>query len=84
MQKSFIEGDELAGFNQDRCILADAGAAQQFAESCKSRIIRMYKEWYEQLCVGQLCGHTLLDNGAKQSGFDVAQMIEVIPYVAII
>jgi len=49
MAKSFIIESEMLGFDHDRKILSDAKAARMFAEACKSRIIRMYTEWFEQL-----------------------------------
>lgn len=57
MKKSFIEPSELFGFNQGREILEDVGAAQRFAVSCKSRIVRMYREWFEQLLLSNLLPH---------------------------
>jgi len=55
MEKSFILPDkELAGFDQDRNILSDANAALAFAESCKSRIVRIYDEWYKNLMLAEI------------------------------
>lgn len=49
MDKSFVSKSELPGFDKGREVISDAEAALDFAEACKSRIIRMYKEWFEQL-----------------------------------
>lgn len=49
LKKSFVSESEMSGFDQDQKILSNAEAASKFAEACKSRIIRMYEEWYKQL-----------------------------------
>lgn len=54
MEKSFIIQSEMGGFNQDRQILANPEAARNFSTSCKSRIIRMYKEWFDNLLINSI------------------------------
>lgn len=49
LEDSFISDDELKGFNHDRDILSGAGSALAFADACKSRIIRIYREWFDAL-----------------------------------
>ena len=49
MDKSFVSKSELHGFDQDRKVISDPEAALNFEAACKSRIIRMYKEWFEKL-----------------------------------
>ncbi len=54
MANSFILSSELDGFNQGRNILSEPSAALAFATSCKSRIVRIYNEWYKNLRLAEI------------------------------
>ncbi len=50
---SFINPDEREGFS-DQDVIDDAAKAYKFAISCKSRIIRIYEEWYYNFSINEL------------------------------
>ena len=53
-QQSFIDFDELAGFSGADNVRGDAAAAYDFVKACRSRLLRMYTEWYHSVDVAQL------------------------------
>lgn len=54
LRDSFIEEDELPGFSTGYTAVADENSALEFASSCKKRLVRIYRSWYEMLDVGAL------------------------------
>jgi hypothetical protein len=50
---SFIDFDERDGYS-DQNVIDDAAKAYKFAISCKSRIIRIYQEWYNNFKISDL------------------------------
>ena len=53
-QDSFITPDERSGFAQERGVLSDPESLAKFMAACKSRIISMYGEWYDNLGIERL------------------------------
>ena len=45
-ENSFINENERDGYS-DKTVISDSKKALEFAKTCKSRIIRIYKEWYD-------------------------------------
>ncbi len=54
MKASFITPNELLGYNQGREVIENAESALKFAESCRSRLLRIYNEWFDSLEIGVL------------------------------
>lgn len=54
MKASFITKEELPGYNQGRQVIENAEAALKFAEACRSRMLRIYNEWFDSLWIGHL------------------------------
>ena len=54
LRNSFIIIDEMTGFNQGNDIISKAESAKMFAEACKCRMLRIYKEWYASLKIVDL------------------------------
>ncbi|MEI6143672.1 MAG: hypothetical protein WCP85_30620, partial [Mariniphaga sp.] len=50
---SFIDDTERDGYS-DPSVIEDATKALRFANSCKSRIIRIYKEWFYNFNINEL------------------------------
>lgn len=53
-ENSFIKDEELEGFSVGNAAVRDHENAFKFANSCRSRMIRMYKEWYTQFEISKL------------------------------
>ena len=53
LQNSFIIPEEMDGFNNSD-IISNSAAAKEFAIACKSRILRIYREWFKSLKIGDL------------------------------
>ena len=51
---SFIAPEERSGFDQERGVLSDPESLAKFMAACKSRIIHIYEEWYNNLGIGKL------------------------------
>ncbi len=51
---SFVDGDEIAGFSQKEVAMNDKMAAKDFAKATRSRLLRIYSEWYEKSGVDKL------------------------------
>ncbi len=54
MKESFITQEELPGYNQGRQVIENAEAALKFANACRSRMLRIYNEWFDSLGIGIL------------------------------
>jgi len=52
-EDSFICEFERAGYS-DKHVINDVQKAFDFAYSCKSRSIRIYKEWYDNFHINEL------------------------------
>ena len=52
-EDSFIHRDERDGYS-DQYVIDDADKAFRFAKSCKSRMIRIYQEWYNNFKIEEL------------------------------
>ena len=51
---SFIDSSEMAGFSVGKDAVQKADAAFALAGACRSRMIRIYREWFENLEIGKL------------------------------
>ncbi len=54
IRDSFIASSEMDGFSVGNDAVQKADAALAFAGSCRSRMIRIYREWFENLEIGKL------------------------------
>lgn len=52
-ENSFINENERDGYS-DETVISDREKALEFAKTCKSRIIRIYKEWYDNFKINEL------------------------------
>jgi hypothetical protein len=52
-EDSFISNDEKSGYS-DQHVINDVQKAFDFASSCKSRLIRIYNEWFENFHINEL------------------------------
>ena len=51
---SYIVSDELDGFNVGGDAISNSAKALLFANSCRSRLIRIYCEWFYELKIYRL------------------------------
>jgi hypothetical protein len=51
---SFLTADEVDAFSLAHTVRSDAASARRFVETCRSRLVRIYREWYESLDIAQL------------------------------
>ena len=54
LMESFINANELNGFQRGYDNITDFNNAIVFVESAKTRLLRIYKEWYDTLDIGYL------------------------------
>ncbi len=54
LMESFIDANELNGFQRGYDNITDFNNAIVFVESAKTRLLRIYKEWYDTLDIGFL------------------------------
>lgn len=53
-ENSFIDQIEQDGFDHSADVIKNPKSSYSFAISCKSRLVRIYREWYENLKIGEL------------------------------
>jgi len=54
LNDSFIKTDEVDGFSGENSVRVDEEAAYLFVKSCRSRLLRIYKSWYDSMQIDQL------------------------------
>ncbi len=59
-QDSFVEEHELQAFSNDSGTTRKPEPATAFIKGCRARMLRIYREWYESVDVGQLIKYPMV------------------------